>query len=103
MVLETAVSPRNRFRVRLGFVTGCLALASSWLMFGEGSPLEAYFSGSAAANWWANMNLVPGLVAMIASGNIHGGDEATFYLCAFAQWFLVGVILASLVLSLPGD
>ena len=96
------VSRRDKFRVRVGVVTGFLAVGLSWLMWSEGSPLVRFFFDSAAANWWANLNLVPGLVSMIASGNIHGENEAVFYLCAFAQWFVFSVIVASLVLSLPG-
>lgn len=78
-----------------------LAYAVGWLIGGEGSPLSEYFLWHVTIpNWWMAANVVPAIVAAIAAGNPHSGDETVFHLAFTAQWFGFGYAVASLTSSL---
>ena len=51
-------------------------------------------------NAWRGLNVVPGITSAIAAGNLHGVNVAVFHIAFVVQWFLVGLILSFVVLSL---
>lgn len=71
----------------------------NWLLIGESSPLREYFLWHAAIpNLWGVLNVVPGLISIVGSGNVHAGSEPVFYVAFAIQWLLIGLLMG-LVLS----
>jgi hypothetical protein len=52
---------------------------------------------SGVLNFLAVIQLIPTILAMIVSGNVHGGGEGIYWVLAFGQWFLIGLCISYIV------
>ena len=94
------MSQRSKFHLifSIGIVVGAFIL--NWLIMGETSPWNEYFLWHVGIpNIWRTLNVVPGIISAIAAGNIHGGNEAVFYIAFIIQWFVVGWTLSFVILA----
>lgn len=41
-------------------------------------------------NFVGYVQIIPTILAMMLSGNVHGGGAATYWGLVFAQWFVIG-------------
>jgi hypothetical protein len=58
------------------------AFAVNWLMFGETSPASEYFLWHVGLpNAWRGLNLIPGIIAAIAAGNLQAETNSFFTSC----------------------
>ena len=72
--------------------------ASSWLLVGDSSPFHSYFLYHVGLpNMWRVIHILPLLLAIIASGNVHQGGEVVFIIGFVLQWSFVGLLLSRLV------
>ena len=71
-----------------------VALILNWLLIGETSPLREYFLWHVAMrNVWGFLNVVPAIISIFASGNVHAGSESVFYVAFAIQWLLIGLLV----------
>jgi hypothetical protein len=92
---------RARFHLITAAIVLMMAFVINWLVAGESSPFANYFLWHVGLpNMWGGLNLIPAMVAMLASGNIHGGNMFVFYVGFCVQWLLVGFILSFVLLLL---
>ncbi|HEX8921473.1 MAG TPA: hypothetical protein VF766_08335 [Pyrinomonadaceae bacterium] len=80
------------------FVVGIFIL--NWLIVGESSPLSEYFLWNVEIpNTWASLNIIPGIMAVIAAGNPHAGGEGVYWVAFTLHWFGIGYLLSALLPS----
>ena len=92
------MSRKTRYHLIFSSLFVACAFVLNWLIAGETSPLNEYFLWHVGVpNAWSGLNLFPALIAAIAAGNIHGGNEAVFYLAFAIQWFAVGLVVSFIV------
>jgi len=79
-----------RFHLVFALCSGVFIALLSWLLISPSSPLES--SSVALKNFFAFINIIATFLAIIFSGNIHGGSigEIIYWILVFSQWFAVG-------------
>ncbi len=75
---------------------GCAVTLVSWLMISPDSSLHA--PSSVASEVFSGLQIAATFLAIILSGNVHGGasGEKIYWALVFAQWLLVGFGLSAL-------
>jgi hypothetical protein len=93
------VSRRVTFHLSISLLTLLGAFVINWLIFGETSPASEYFLWNVGLpNAWRGLNIIPGIISAIASGNLHGGNEIVFFVVFSIQWLLVGLVFSFVLL-----
>jgi hypothetical protein len=95
-----AVNRAEKYQFKFACAVALCALVANWLIGNENSPLYEFLWDSFVANWWSGMNLMPYLFAIITSGAFHGFSDSMYFVGLIVQWFVVGLILFRLGLSL---
>ena len=87
---------RFRFNVLFGLSFGALVAAVSRLLISPASPVES--SSGAVKGFFGMIQIVATFLAILLSGNVHGGSggEAIYWVLVFVQWFVVGLGLSAL-------
>lgn len=71
------------------------ALLVTWLILGESSPFENYFtSHSELPDAWRTTMVIPLLVSVVISGNPHSPSLVLMLLVLIIQWSVVGYLLS---------
>lgn len=85
-----------------GFIGMLIALALSWLIDGETSPLSRYFlySGGDIQNLWWSLNFPSYFVGALVAGNPHSVNESVAWSVFLIQWFAIGFVLTTIVKSI---
>jgi hypothetical protein len=74
---------------RIGLATGAIAVAATWAVIGEYSPLDGAFR--APVYYLTLLINLPGMVlGMVASGPQFKSTDPVFYLGMAIQWICVG-------------
>jgi NADH:ubiquinone oxidoreductase subunit K len=71
----------------------------SWLLVSPDSPVHPLLLTSAGLlNFLALIHIVPTMLSMVASNNVHGGSdgEVIYWILILVQWFIVGLGLSFL-------
>lgn len=89
----------RKTKFHLTFSLGVLAAAAviSWLVAGETSPLNEYFSDSVLLNFWRGLHFIPFLASVAAAGG-HAANDFVFITACVVQWLVIGLILSFVVL-----
>lgn len=87
---------RFRFNLLFGLSFGAVVAAVSWLLISPASPVES--SSTALKGGFVMTQMVATFLAILLSGNVHGGSggEAIYWVLVFAQWFVVGLGVSAL-------
>lgn len=89
------MSKSRNISILIGFAFSVLAFLITWILTARSSPLYTYFLFNVAfPNVWRVMNILPFLLATIASGRFHGFSPLVFWLGLGLQWFVLGWILS---------
>jgi hypothetical protein len=82
-----------RSRLQLLFATsfGCAVTLVSWLMVSPQSSLHS--PSSAVREVFGGLQIAATFLAMLLSGNAHGGSDAEkiYWVLVFVQWLVVGI------------
>ena len=86
-------------RLRFHFIFGLAAIlvfgVCSWLVRGESSPLHDYFLWHGEwPNLYSRLHIMPYIVGMLVSGNVHQPSSIAFIAAAAVQWFFAGFLLS---------
>lgn len=94
---------RKRRTLIFGFCFGALAALTSWLAISPNSPVHSV--GGAAGGFLSVVPLPATFLAMLLSGNVHGGaaGERIYWLLVFLEWSIVGAAAAAAFRSLTSD
>jgi hypothetical protein len=81
---------------------GAAVTILSWLLIYPASPVQT--SSSAVLNLISGLQIVPTIIAIILSGNIHGGSngDIIYWILVFGQWSILGLVLSLLPLVVAG-
>jgi hypothetical protein len=85
-----------RFHLVFAFCFGVIVVVLSWLLISPDSPVES--SSDSLKEFLGLIQIVATFLAIILSGNVHGGSEGEtiYWMLVFAQWFIVGLGLSFL-------
>ena len=74
------------------------AILITWLILGESSPFDDYFSThTAIPNLWRMLNALPFIAGGVLSGNHGGSPLILFTVLQFIQWFIIGFVASTLL------
>src|SRR5215472_520282 len=90
----------HRFILLFAACFGVAVTLLAWLLNSPDSPLQT--SSSVVKTAVGLIHLIPFILASIISGNVHGGSDAAYFIFVWAQWFIVGFVLALLFRILRG-
>ena len=97
----TRMKSTTRFRLTFSAATVVAACVSGWLLTSDDSPFADYFLFHVfLPNVWRALNVMPFILGMLVSGNLHAETTAgvVVMVAAFvAQWAAVGFVLSKLV------
>src|SRR5207249_8216128 len=86
-------------KLKVQVVFSCLvvvgALLVTWLILGDSSPLNGYFTRhNEVSDTWRITAVVPFLLSAVISGNPHSPPMALFIFALIIQWSLLGYFLS---------
>lgn len=88
-------SRKLKFQVVFSSMVVAGALLITWLILGESSPFENYFtSHSDLPDAWRTTMVIPLLFSVVISGNAHSPPLVIFMLALIIQWSLFGYFLS---------
>lgn len=74
------------------------AILLTWLILGESSPFEEYFSfHTTLPNLWRTLNALPFIAGAVLSGNHGGGPFLLFTVLQFIQWFIIAFVVSTVL------
>src|SRR5215831_9716021 len=98
LVVRKLLSNMHKSRRHLLFAVsfGCAVTFISWLMSSPNSSLHS--PSSLASQLFSGLQIAATFLAIILSGNAHGGSsgERIYWVLVFAQWLIVGFGLSAL-------
>jgi hypothetical protein len=81
----------------LALCFGAAVTTISWLLLHPDSPVQS--SSPAVLNLVSGLQIIPTFIAIILSGNAHGGSnsDVIYWVLVFCQWSVVGLALSLII------
>lgn len=92
-----AFLPKPKFQIIFSGIISLLAVAITWLISADSSPLHEFFIWNSIPNLWGMLNFIPLIFGLIVAGNPHAPSESAYIFGIIIQWFIVGFVLSILI------